>query len=123
MLDFGKYYFTPMLLEEDFHFGWMTLVRRKELTEEEIKKGYRINDEKYVYVSLDKLKDYLDKHKRTIIYENEVQLMDKEYQDYLHSLNTRIASDNWMDNKEETDKLFGEGYYDKYYGNHKSLPS
>lgn len=123
MLDFGKYYFTPMLLEEDFHFGWMTLVRRKELTEEEIKKGYRINDEKYVYVSLDKLKNYLDKHKRTIIYENEVQLMDKEYQDYLHSLNTRIASDNWMDNKEETDKLFGEGYYDKYYGNHKSLPS
>lgn len=123
MLDFGKYYFTPMLLEEDFHFGWMTLVRRRELTEEEIKKGYRINDEKYVYISLDKLKDYLDKHKRTIIYENEVQLMDKEYQDYLHSLNTRIASDNWMDNKEETDRLFGEGYYDKYYGNHKSLPS
>lgn len=115
MLDFGKYYFTPMLLEEDFHFGWMTLVRRKELTEEEIKKGYRIKDEKYVYVSLDKLKDYLDKHKRTIIYENEVQLMDKEYQDYLHSLNTRIASDNWMDDKEETDKLFGAGYYDKYY--------
>lgn len=123
MLDFGKYYFTPMLLEEDFHFGWMTLVRRRELTEEEIKKGYRINDEKYVYISLDKLKDYLDKHKRTIIYENEVQLMDKEYQDYLHSLNTRIASDNWMDNKEETDRLFGEGYYDKYYGNYKSLPS
>ena len=117
MLDFGKYYFTPMLLEEDFHFGWMTLYKKEELSDEEIKRGY-ITDKKQKIVSLDKLKDYLDKHKRTIIYENEVQLMDKEYQDYLHSLNTRIASDNWMDDKEETDRLFGEGYYDKYYGKH-----
>ena len=117
MLDFGKYYFTPMLLEEDFHFGWMTLIKGFTLTKEELAQGYFLND-RAPLVKLNELKDYLDKHKRTIIYENEVQLMDKEYQDYLHSLNTRIASDNWMDDKEETDRLFGEGYYDKYYGKH-----
>lgn len=123
MLDFGKYYFMPMLLEEDFHFGWMTLVKREELSDEEIKRCCSIDDKRYSYVSLDKLKDYLNKHKRTIIYDWEVKLMDKEYQDYVYSLGIKIASETWMYSKEETDKLFGEGYYDKYYGNHKSLPS
>ena len=123
MLDFGKYYFMPMLLEEDFHFGWMTLVKREELSDEEIERVCSIDDKRYSYIRLDKLKDYLDKHKRTIIYDYEVKYMKKEYQEYVYSLNLRIASDNWMDDKEETDRLFGEGYYDKYYGNHESLSS
>jgi len=122
MLDFGKYYFMPISFEEDFHYGWITLVRKEELKKEEIERGYCLN-KNYPLIKLNELKDYLDKHKRTIIYDYEIKYMEKEYQEYIYSLNLRIASDNWMDDKEETDRLFGDGYYDKYYGNHESLSS
>jgi len=115
MLNFEKYYFAPMItVEEGCHFGWLSLYKREELSDKEIKEGYII-DKNHIIIKLNELEDYFCNHKRTIIYDWEVKLMDKEYQDYVRSLNIKIASDNWTQDKDEIIKLFDEEFYNTYY--------
>jgi hypothetical protein len=115
MLDFEKYYFAPMItVEEGCHFGWLTMCRREELKEEFIRGKYFVEKSRPL-IKLNELEEYFYNHKRTIIYDWEVKLMDKEYQDYVRSLNIKIASDNWTQDKDEIIKLFDEEFYNTYY--------